>query len=358
MSRVIAVAVSGGVDSLVAAHLLKEDGWRLRLIHFLTGFERADGASAEAEDRRACGIQAIGDQLGERVHVIDASAAFHSHVIGYFSAAYRAGQTPNPCTVCNPAIKFGVVLDAALELGAESLATGHYARIEAGRDGRRRLLRGRDAEKDQSYFLFRLTQDQLRRARFPLGALLKTETRALAAGAGLRPITSGESQDACFVKGKSYRELLAEVDPEAFEPGPIEHVDGRTLGSHGGLAGFTIGQRRGINCPAAEPYYVLRLDVARNRLIVGGKADLCARSLRVAAINWIARRPEAARRVETRIRYRHTAAPSTFLPCGADAGTVVFDRPQPAVTPGQAAVFYDGTEVLGGGTIESESATP
>lgn len=352
MKRRIAVALSGGVDSLVAAYLLQAEGWEILPLHFLTGFEAGEAAPAEAAaDRAQARLSAIGARLGRPVEVLDLRALFRSRVVDYFTAAYLAGETPNPCVLCNPQIKFGALLEAALAAGAEKLATGHYARVEAGADGRRHLKKGRDRRKDQSYFLCRLTQEQLSRARFPLGGLTKDQTRTLAAARGLVPVAASESQDICFVKAGGYRDFVAAALREPPPPGPITHVDGRELGRHEGLHRYTVGQRRGLNCPAAAPYYVVRLDAASNRVIVGGRQDLFAAQCRVTAINWIVPEPAGPIRVEARIRYRHAAAPAVFQPEGPGAGRLRFDSPQPAVTPGQAAVFYRGDEVLGGGFI-------
>lgn len=351
MSRRIAVAVSGGIDSLVAAHLLQADGWTILPLHFLTGFEAGAGPPEDEPARARARMAAIEKALGVAVRVVDARAEFRARVVDYFTAAYHSGETPNPCVVCNPRIKFGMLLEAATALGAERLATGHYARLEAGSDGRMRLKKGLDPQKDQSYFLCRLDQAKLRRACFPLGAMTKAGTRALAASRGLSPAAAAESRDVCFVKRGAYREFVAAASPQPPSPGLIAHVDGRILGEHAGLHAFTVGQRRGLNCPAASPYYVVRLDAAANRVIVGGREDLLAAACRVERINWIAETPAAPIRVEARIRYRHAAAAATFAPDGPGRGRLAFDASQPAVTPGQAAVFYRGDEVLGGGFI-------
>jgi tRNA-specific 2-thiouridylase len=356
MSRRIAVAVSGGVDSLIAASLLKDEpGTEVFAVHFITGFEQALPAASAGAPPRPHPVQAIADQLGIGLHVIDARAAFRENVVEYFIADYLSGRTPNPCIVCNPTVKFGAVLERAEALGADALATGHYARMGADPCGRPRLFKGADPQKDQSYFLARLTPHQLTRAVFPLAGMTKGAVRALAARRGLRPVASEESQDVCFIKGRSYREFIArQAGGAAFAPGLIENLSGEVLGEHPGLHTFTVGQRRGINCPAAEPWYAVRLDTRRNRLVVGTRADLLTRTCRVGRINWIAPAPRAPLQVHTRVRYRSPEAPSTFSPSGPREGKVAFDAPQAAVTPGQAAVFYRGDEVLGAGFIETE----
>jgi tRNA-specific 2-thiouridylase len=347
MNSTIAVAVSGGVDSLVAAHLLKQTAPKVVAVHFRTGFE------AEPPDRTQARIQTIGEQLDLPLHVLDLSADFRRDVVDYFTATYLAGQTPNPCVVCNPAIKFGVLLRRAQELGAASLATGHYAGVRRDPSGRYRLFKGADGRKDQSYFLARLTQAQLASARFPLAALTKDAVRDIAANAGLAPVHSGESQDVCFIRTGAYPQFIAERTGRPAEAGLIETTDGRIVGRHPGLHAFTVGQRRGINCPAAEPYYVVRLDRERNSLVVGRRNEILAERCRVVQINWIAPPPAADLRVLARVRYRTPETPATVVPIDADSAWLRFDAPQPAVTPGQAAVFYDGGEVLGGGFIST-----
>lgn len=344
----IAVAVSGGVDSMVAAHILKQDHPEVFGLHFLTGFEKP---SAE---RSRPAVQSIGSQLGIQVHVVDLSVEFKQHVVDYFSATYLAGATPNPCMVCNPSIKFGVLLRHARELGADYLATGHYAVVQRDDSGRNRLFKGGDPNKEQSYFLARLTRSQLDKALFPLGRFTKDAVREIAVRSGLRPAWVAESQDVCFIPAGAYQEFLYKLSGRRSEPGPIETIDGQIVGEHQGLHAFTIGQRRGINCPAPEPYYVLRIDTGRNRLIVGAKKDLLTAACRVTQINWIAPPPDGPIKVLTRVRYRTHEAPATVIPLDAESARVCFDSPQSAVAPGQAAVFYDGDEVLGGGFISKE----
>lgn len=447
MNGAIAIALSGGIDSLVAAALLKEAGHRVIGVHFLTGYENrsnetrwppnkpagdstdpsdpltysvensltnssidpiddmvadpladpladpcdaalpglvavpkanalgkaapnpaaapqpdamADpapgsvaGLGAGSPDGQAADLAAgLADQLGIAVHVIDLSAAFEHHVIDYFTEAYRAGRTPNPCLVCNPTIKFDALAQSAMALGADRMATGHYARIFPGAGGRMRLLRGVDPQKDQSYFLARLTQPQLRMARLPLGDCTKARTRQIAQQKGLVPIVSEESQDVCFIPNGSYGDFLVNRPGFTPRPGPIVNLSGEVIGRHEGLHRFTIGQRRGINIPAAAPYYVVRLDAADNRLVVGQKADLLTARFRAAQINWIAPPPGEALAVQVRIRYRHAAVPATLHPLDDASVEIAFDTPQEAVTPGQGAVFYNGDEVLGGGWIQ------
>lgn len=361
MKRLIAIALSGGIDSLMAAHLLKEQGHHVIGIHFLTGHEpqspddhrnipRTTNLS-DAKSRASHMLSGISDQVDIEIKIIDCSIEFKNNVVDYFIQAYRAGKTPNPCMVCNPSIKFGTVYDFARKLGASTLATGHYARITRDKAGRFHLLKGIDLKKDQSYFLARLTQQQLAGARFPLGTLTKSDVVKIAGDKGLRAIKKKESQDVCFIRDKNYGAFLAQQ--QEFEPAPglIKDLSGNVLGEHKGLHLFTIGQRRGINCPASEPYYVVNMDIEKSTLTVGFKKHLFASECRVKNINWIQETPNHPIKVHTRLRYRHTAAASMLFPVNGKTAIVRFERSQPAVTPGQGAVFYRDDEVLGGGWI-------
>jgi tRNA-specific 2-thiouridylase len=357
MKPLTAIAISGGVDSMMAAYRLRQEGNAVIGIHFLTGYETAfSSPSAESlsqgrNDSVAGRISELAGRLDIPFRILDLSTQFKQEVIRYFTDSYEKGLTPNPCMVCNPRIKFGALFDFARKLGAVRLATGHYARIRTDGSGRFHLFRGADRAKDQSYFLAFLRQDQLVRAVFPLGELTKASVKEMAAANGLKPVTTGESQDICFIKGLSYGEFLARQPNFTPQPGPIEDVHGNVIGRHNGLHLFTIGQRRGINCPAAEPYYVVRIDKPQNRLSIGFKKDLGASQCRVTDINWINGKPPAPLKVNTRVRYRHQAAPSTVAPLDDRTAIVTFDEPEAAITPGQGAVFYQDDEVLGGGWI-------
>ena len=362
MPKPIAIALSGGIDSLMTAALLKDQGHQLIGIHFLTGFEtayqKASARQTAAGDFGPMADQArrylapMVDQLEVPLHIIDLRTEFKRRVVDYFVQSYQVGQTPNPCLKCNPTVKFGLLYDAAERLGATHMATGHYARLESASDGRMRLFRGVDSEKDQSYFLARLNQSQLRNAVFPLGGYTKEQTRQMAAEKGLQPAAPQESQDICFIKNGTYGAFLEQQTGFEAEPGPIVDADGNRLGTHNGLYLFTIGQRRGINCPSSEPYYVVRLDVAKNQLVVGRKSELSTETFKVDGINWINPKPEFPIHIQVRVRYRHQAAPAILTPFGNHGAEIVFDHPQSAVTPGQGAVFYDEDEVLGGGWIQ------
>ena len=347
---VIAVAVSGGVDSLVAAFLLKEQGHDVFGLHFRTGYETSDPAATEQSPRLA-DITHIGQQLKIPVEVLDITPLFRESVIAYFTSAYQQGRTPNPCLFCNPTIKFGHILAHVRLKGAEALATGHYARLKTDPDGGCHLHRGVDTRKDQSYFLSRLTPDQLRQACFPLGGLTKEAVRRIARENHLAPATRGESQDICFIKNAPYHEFLMQQEGFSAQDGPIIDTRGRLLGHHQGLHQFTVGQRRGINCPAAEPYYVIRIDHRNNSLVVGHRDDLYRSTCTVEDINWIQRPGRFPAEVMTQIRYRHQAAPAQLIERSSDVVQVAFEQPQKAVTPGQGAVFYRGDEVLGSGWI-------
>ena len=369
MKPKIAIAVSGGIDSLMAAHLLLEQGYPVFGIHFITGFETrpsipitkrsdantiaviTDNIKAQASQKTAH----VATQLGIDVQVFDCSEPFKRTVVDYFTQTYQNGETPNPCLVCNSAIKFKTILEFARQQGASHLATGHYARTRQNGQGRLHLLQGVDKAKDQSYFLALLTQKQLAQACFPLGEMTKSEVVELAAQKGLAPAVKGESQDICFIKNQSYGKFLTSQPGFKPQPGIIEDINGNILGEHTGLHLFTIGQRRGINIPAAEPYYVVSMDRKRNRLKVGLKEDLLARHCKVTRINWINPQPTEPVTVHTRVRYRHRAAASKLIPLDDHSAIVRFEKPQSAITPGQCAVFYRDDEVLGGGWISLDA---
>ena len=368
MSGRTAIALSGGIDSLVSAFLLKKAGQDLIGLHFLNGFE-PHYVPPEAppdpkkplliENPAETGYGKLHADLLEMtaglqipVQIFDCALPFRKLVIDYFRETYQAGKTPNPCMVCNPRIKFGVMLAAARGLGAENLATGHYVRTSKTQDGFIHLKKGLDVQKDQAYFLARLTQDQLAGGCFPLGEMQKRAVIQLAGEQGLHPLVKRESQDVCFIEGRTYRAFLTDTLGVKPSPGDIEDAQGNRIGRHPGLHLFTIGQRRGLNCPSSDPYYVYGLDTARNVLKVGSKADLLSESCIVDDINWIIPPAAAQMRLRTRVRYRSPTTDATVIVSGnTNSARVQFDVPQTAVTPGQGAVFYRGDEILGGGWI-------
>lgn len=347
---VIAVAISGGVDSLIAAFLLKQQGHDVVGIHFRTGYEKNTPELPQITTPPP-DIEKIGHQLKIPIEILDISDIFRQTVVTYFTATYQAGRTPNPCLVCNPTIKFSHILSHMQRQGADALATGHYARIQTGSDQRRHLYRGIDSRKDQSYFLSRLTQDQLESALFPLGELTKDDVRAIARQNHLAPTTREESQDICFIKETPYHVFLQQQEGFRPQEGLIEDTQGRVIGQHRGLHLFTIGQRRGINCPAAEPYYVIRLEHARNRLIVGQRQELACDRCAVENVNWINPPALFPADVRSQIRYRHKSAPARVAATSPTTVELQFENPQDSITPGQGAVFYRDDEVLGGGWI-------
>jgi len=351
MKQRTAVAISGGVDSLMTACLLKEQGHQVFGIHFITGFESDSCFATDLQAHKQHPILDIGKQLGIPVEIVDIRSEFQEKIVDYFTRTYQRGQTPNPCMRCNPTIKFGIILSLALEWGAQKLATGHYAIIKKDQTGIYRLFKGFDRQKDQSYFLARLTGDQLASALFPLGTMQKTDVKKMAVQRGLQPVTRSESQDVCFIKDNSYGEFLGSQKGFKPQPGIIEDMSGQVVGQHNGLHLFTVGQRRGIDCPAARPYYVIRLDIKRNRLVVGTRNDLFSLECKVDEINWIGDAPASALELHTRVRYRSQEVPATVVPGDRNTAVVRFKEPQAAITPGQAAVFYRGDEILGGGWI-------
>jgi tRNA-specific 2-thiouridylase len=353
----IVVGMSGGVDSSVAAALLVEQGYDV------VGVTLRVWAGNDASTDRAFGsccspetvadARAVARRLGIPYYLLNTEEEFDRVVIDRFVDAYRAGQTPVPCVACNRDLKFGSLLRRALAWDATAVATGHYARIT--RDpatGRALLWKGSDPAKDQSDFLWPLTQEQLRAARFPLGHLTKSAVRARARAAGLPVADKPESQEICFIPDGDYRKFLARRSPEALRPGPIVDRDGRRIGMHRGVAAYTIGQRRGLGLAAGRSLYVTDLDAERNVVTVGEARDLDQSTLIARETNFIAGEPSPApMRVEAKIRHKHEAAAATVCARGDGTAEVTFDAPQRAITPGQSVVFYRGDLVVGGGVI-------
>jgi tRNA-uridine 2-sulfurtransferase len=346
----VLVAMSGGVDSSVAACLLQEQGYEvvgshMRLVH-LDGVEH--GCCGPAARRDAAEVARIG---GFAFEICDLTDAFERAVIADFVTEHEAGRTPNPCARCNGEIKFGAFLRRAEELGVDFVATGHYVR-SAFEDGRWRLLRGADASKDQSYMLHMLGQRELARSLFPVGAMPKAQTRALAERFGLPVASKPDSQELCFEPSGEAGAYLATVAPHLMTEGDVVDVDGRVLARHGGAAAFTVGQRRGLGVSGPEPSYVLEVDAAARRVVVG-PGELLARSgLLADHVSWVAGGPpsDGPFEAEVRIRYRGEDVPAVIEPAG-DRVRIEFRTPQRGVAPGQSAVVYRGAELLGGGRI-------
>jgi tRNA-uridine 2-sulfurtransferase len=368
----IAVAMSGGVDSSAAAAILKEQG------HDLVGFtmqlwNQRRGISVDENGdplpSRCCSLddvydaRRVAEELGFPFYVLNLEKEFERDVVQPFVESYLKGETPIPCVACNSRLKFASLDKLATSLGCEKVATGHYARVEFDEaTNRYRLLRGRDPNKDQSYFLWELTQDQLSRAMFPLGEMSKPDARDAARRNDLAVAEKKESQEICFVPDGDYagfidRYLAAEQQTDRLHgDGQIVSSEGTVIGAHGGIHRYTVGQRRGIGIANSRPLYVLAVEPATNRVVVGGDDELMHDEFTAAGVNWISLDlPTAPVRADVRIRYRHTAAPATITPQPNNRAQVKFDQPQRAITPGQATVFYDGDEVVGGGWIVKNS---
>jgi tRNA-specific 2-thiouridylase len=342
------VAMSGGVDSSVAAALLVEQGFDVSGVMLHLWAE---------EDNRCCSPQAVEDArsvaklLGIDFHMVDYESEFKSCVVDYFVAEYSRGRTPNPCLACNRQIRFGRLLDHTQALGADCLATGHYARI-AEMDGRYGLYKGADPQKDQSYVLYVLGQEELRRLIFPVGTYTKEQVREMARERGLPVADKDESMEICFVTDDDYRRFLREHAPQSVQPGPILDTAGREIGRHQGLPYYTVGQRRGLGIAAPEALYVLHLDVAHNALVVGTAQELGQSELVADAVAYVCGEPpDAPVRVQAKIRSKAQLADATWTPLPGERARVEFDEPLRDITPGQAVVAYQGDLVLGGGII-------
>ena len=348
----VLAAMSGGVDSSVAAALMQQRGHEVIGVT-LKQWEGPGGQMptagcctvADAEDARR-----VSAQLGIPYYVLDYTEEFRESVVDRFGADYLAGRTPNPCVECNRRVRFKALLDRASDLDCEALVTGHHARV-IHEGGSYRLKKGRDAGKDQSYVLHMLGQLELAKVRLPVGEMTKPQVREIASDLGLRTANKPDSQDICFVDG-DYRDFLIRYFPETTKPGPIVDMAGELLGSHDGTSGFTIGQRKGLGVAVGEPRFVVELDPANATVVIGEREALGSSGCRVDEVSWVTDAPAGSFRADVKVRYR--SEPAAALVEGQGDGWMArFDRPVEAVAPGQAAVFYRGDEVLGGGTIST-----
>jgi len=372
MSRVV-LAMSGGVDSSVAAHLLCEHGHDVIGVFMRHGQESPVATACSADplggnplpivDRRpdhkqgCCSAadaedgRRVADQLGIPYYALNLDAEFQQ-IIDYFVDQYTHGRTPNPCVMCNHWIKFGKLFDYADSVGAEFVATGHYAQLESHRDGLPRLCRGRDTAKDQSYVLFGIDRGLLRRMLLPVGGFQKGEIRDRARQIGLRVADKKDSQEICFVTSGRHDEFVRAHRAPTDTSGELVTTDGEVVGRHAGIERFTIGQRKGLGVALGEPRFVVRIDRQSRRVVLGRKEDLARSELTAADCNWLVDLPPSAVRCQAQIRYNSPAAPATFERLAGERMQMRFDRPQFGMAPGQAVVCYDGPRVLGGGWIE------
>jgi tRNA-uridine 2-sulfurtransferase len=342
--KTVAIALSGGIDSAISAYLLKKEGYRVLGLHADFGY--ADQTSLPWLEKLTAFLQIP-------LTIISLREDFQEKVVNYFISEYSRGRTPNPCVICNPSIKFGLLYQHGLRLGADTFATGHYARILPLPWGEGlALARGVDKAKDQSYFLHRLAALRLNRVLLPLGFWTKRQVKALAHEIGLPIHPGAESQDICFLPKGGYRQFLRlQAGPGLTRTGDIINLQGQKLSTHEGLYAFTVGQRRGLGLPAAEPYYVIRLEPENNRVVIGFKADLESVGCRLSGLHLFRDQIDGAE-VQVQVRYRHKPIKAIIHLRDEGSGVLLFQTPQKAVTPGQAAVMYDGEYVLGGGWIE------
>jgi len=346
----IVIAMSGGVDSSVAATLLKEAGFDVIGI-FMKFWKDSSNSSEQAGENRCCSVESeklarlVANQIEIPFYILNVEKEFKKRVVDYFLKEYKAGNTPNPCIVCNKEIKFGILIDKALKLGADFVATGHYAQTK-----KRKLLKGRDKNKDQSYFLWQLNQKQLSRVLFPVGNYTKPEVRKLARKFNLPTAQTPESQEVCFIDDSANNFLKKYLKTK---PGNIKDVSGKILGKHQGLWFYTIGQRRGLEI-SQGPWYVVNKDFKKNILIVSkNEKDLLKKEFIVKNVNWISgKEPKLPITAEVKIRYKSAFVKARILKYKKDSVKIIFEKPQIAVTPGQSAVFYAGQQLLGGGIID------
>ena len=338
----VAVAMSGGIDSSVAVALLKNQGYQVFGITMLL-YSKPGEKPAET-------VKQVAERLGIPHHIIDLRRHFRRQVIKPFCNEYGQGRTPNPCIACNQHIKFGLLLNKARKMGADYLATGHYARVEPSPNGYR-LLKGIDHGKDQSYFLYTLGQEQLRYLLLPIGELYKNQVRRIARELGLADAAGHESQDICFIPDNDYRSFVA--GHVSCQPGDIIDTNGKVLGKHNGLAHYTVGQRQGLGLASNKRLYVLKLDAKNNRLVVGNHSQLLSNRLIAGRLNWISgKAPQDSDNITARVRYKSPEVTAS-LRLNQDTAEVCFSQPQRSISPGQAVVFYQGEAVSGGGIIES-----
>jgi tRNA-specific 2-thiouridylase len=353
----VVLAMSGGVDSSVAAYLLKQQGYEVIGLFMRTGVHGSEAESTPAHKKGCCSAldagdaRRVADRLDIPFYALDFEEDF-ARIIDYFADEYLAGRTPNPCVICNNWLKFGKLWSYGQQLEADYIATGHYARVDA-HGGEPRLLRAVDPEKDQSYVLFGLRRSILPHLLFPIGDYRKQEVRQLARRAGLGVAEKPDSVEICFVPDGDHGALIRRRRPEAHTAGQIVDTAGRVLAEHDGIENFTVGQRKGLGFAAGERRYVLRIVPSERQIVVGDRDELRAAGLRAVRVNWLLDRPpQTAVPCQARIRYRHAGAAAVVTALSNDEARVDFVEPQSAITPGQAVVFYDGDRVLGGGWIE------
>jgi len=347
--KTIAVALSGGMDSAFVANMLKDEGWNIIGVHLLLPLPPREGVEKIRRTRL------LSERINIPLHLLDVRDFFQKEVVDYFIRSYYLGLTPNPCVVCNHLVKFEQIIKWMDQRGVDYVATGHYARVRKNSSRRyRELLKGKDEQKDQSYFLHRLNQSHLSRALFPLGDMTKAEIYHMAGETGLSQSIHGESQEICFIPDNDYRPFLKrQMDKKELSPGNIVDLEGNILGLHPGTYAYTIGQRHGLGIASREPLYVYRIKPRKNELVVGPRDALFAKAFSAGDFNWIGVHPERKEiRVQAQVRYRHKPADGTLTVISFNRVQFEFDQPQWAITPGQALVCYEGQGVIGGGWIQ------